>query len=133
MAISLDGARDFISTALKDDPTTFDGLDCHDQFDEIAQELAIDKTMVVEAYNQITSPPPTSDAEKLQLLAQTEGFNNAEELVESYVFSSTVPGICMNDDCTYTSEYELDQWSGWCEFCDTTTVCSGIELFFRVV
>ena len=68
MAISLDRARDFISSALKDDPTIFDGLDCHDQFDEIAQELEIDKTIVVEAYNQITLPP-TKDAEKLQLLA----------------------------------------------------------------
>jgi len=132
MAISLDRARDFISSALKDDPTIFDGLDCHDQFDEIAQELAIDKTIVVEAYNQITSPP-TKDAEKLQLLAGSEGFNNADEFMESYVVRSTVPGICMNDDCSYTSEYETDQTSGWCEFCDTTTVCSGIELYFRVV
>ncbi len=132
MAISLDRARDFISSALKDDPTIFDGLDCHDQFDEIAQELAIDKTIVVEAYNRITSPP-TKDAEKLQLLAESEGLNNADEFMESYVVRSTVPGICTNGDCSYTSSYEPDQTSGWCEFCDTTTVCSGIELYFRVV
>lgn len=132
MAISLDRARDFISSALKDDPTIFDGLDCHEQFDEIAQELAIDKAIVIEAYHQITSPC-TTDAEKLLRLAETEGFNNSQEFMESYAVSSTVPGICMNDDCTYTSEYEPDQTSGWCEFCDTATVCSGIELLFRVV
>lgn len=65
---------------------------------------------------------------KTETLAEIEGFDSFEELVEEFAFDSVVPGICMNPGCDYTTNVEPDQEHGWCEFCDTQTVTSCLCL-----
>lgn len=65
---------------------------------------------------------------KLQDLIEIEGFDTLDDFLVEYALDSTVPGICMNPDCDYTTHYEPDQDSGWCELCDTNTVKSGLLL-----
>lgn len=67
-------------------------------------------------------------AEKAQTLAEIEGFQSIEELLEAYVTDSVCPGICMNEGCDYTIEVEPDCSEGWCEECDTNTVKSAMIL-----
>lgn len=65
--------------------------------------------------------------EKLTVLAEEYG-RSVLELLEEYATDSVVPGICMNDGCTYTAEYEPDSIEGWCEACDTRSVASALVL-----
>ena len=51
-----------------------------------------------------------------------------EELLREATFDSVCPGICMNEGCDYSSEYEPDQRAGYCEACDTTTAKSALVL-----
>jgi hypothetical protein len=53
---------------------------------------------------------------------------SADELLESAAMDDVVPGICTNDGCDFTAEYEPDQDAGWCEECDTGTVASALIL-----
>jgi len=48
--------------------------------------------------------------------------------LESATIDSVVPGICTNEGCDFTAEYEPDQDAGWCEECDTGTVASALIL-----
>jgi hypothetical protein len=64
---------------------------------------------------------------KLEELADACGMS-VDELLESAAIDSVVPGICTNDGCDYTAEYEPDQDAGWCEECDTGTVASALVL-----
>lgn len=66
--------------------------------------------------------------EKCQTLAEIEGFNSIEDLLEAFIIDSVCPGICMNDDCDYTTEVEPDQDRGWCEECETNTVKSAMVI-----
>lgn len=68
----------------------------------------------------------TDDA-KLDQLARDWGMS-VDELLDAYVIDSLVPGICMNEDCDYSTEYESDQDEGWCECCNTQTVTSALLL-----
>ncbi len=54
------------------------------------------------------------------------GADEALELAEEFENSSSagIPGICTNDGCTFTAEYEPDCSSGYCEECKTQTVKS---------
>jgi hypothetical protein len=65
---------------------------------------------------------------KGQTLAECEGFPDLWALVEEVHMDSTVPGICMNHGCEYTTWYEPDQQHGWCEECQESTVCSALIL-----
>ena len=67
------------------------------------------------------------DSDKLVDLLDSEGMEE-EEFLSEYGFSSVVPGICTNPGCSYVTNVEPDQTKGWCEFCDTQTVCSGLVL-----
>ena len=49
---------------------------------------------------------------KLQTLAEIEGFDDKQELIEEYVIESVVPGICRNDNCDYTADVEPDSRDG---------------------
>ena len=62
--------------------------------------------------------------DKIQILCDENGYNSAEQLAEDYMNDGVVPGICMNDDCDFTAEYEPDQDKGWCEICETNSVFS---------
>jgi len=65
--------------------------------------------------------------EKLETLAQEHGVS-VGELVEEYVLEDVVPGICMNEGCVYTAQYEPDQDGGWCEHCEMRSVASALIL-----
>jgi hypothetical protein len=65
--------------------------------------------------------------EKLERLAEEYGIT-PDELVLEFGTDSIVPGICMNDGCDFTAEYEPDQREGWCEECDTRSVASALVL-----
>lgn len=65
---------------------------------------------------------------KMEMLAQSEGFDKSLDLIEDRLTDSVVPGICMNQGCGYTTEVEPDQDSGWCEICETRSVKSCMLL-----
>jgi hypothetical protein len=65
---------------------------------------------------------------KLEELAEIEGFESSEELLQQYIVDSVCPGICSNPGCSYTTEVEPDSNSGWCEECQTNTVKSAMVL-----
>lgn len=68
------------------------------------------------------------DNQKLQKLAQSEGFASGIELIAARGVDSVFPGICMNPDCDHTVDVEGDQEEGYCDECDTGTVKSGLVL-----
>ncbi len=65
---------------------------------------------------------------KLDDLIEYEGYENEQEFGEAYITDSVVPGICMNEDCDYTTDVEPDCIKGFCEICGTQTVQSGFIL-----
>lgn len=66
--------------------------------------------------------------DKLQKLAEVEGFDDPMEMLEANVVDSVVPAICMNDDCDYSEGMEPDQDRGWCPECNTNTLKSCLIL-----
>jgi len=66
--------------------------------------------------------------EKLNTLAEIEGFDDVLVMLEEIITDSVSPGICMNEDCDYTIEVEPDQDKGYCEVCGTQTVKSALIL-----
>jgi hypothetical protein len=62
----------------------------------------------------------------LQELAQSEGYEDINDLLEEAVYDSVSPGIC--PDCGYTTMVEPDQDEGWCEECNKGTVQSALML-----
>ena len=65
---------------------------------------------------------------KLSKLIESEGFENLEQMLQSTVFDSVSPGICVNPECNHTVEVEPDQDRGWCEVCETQSVHSALIL-----
>lgn len=66
--------------------------------------------------------------DKLELLAEIEGYPDSMTLLEENAIDSVVPGICVNDDCEYSCGVEPDQDEGWCEECDQGSVVSCLVL-----
>lgn len=66
--------------------------------------------------------------DKLELLAEIEGYPDSMTLLEENAIDSVVPGICVNDDCEYSEGVEPDQDAGWCEECQTGSVKSCLIL-----
>lgn len=64
---------------------------------------------------------------KLARLADDWGMT-VEELLEASAIDCVVPAICINPNCDYSTEYEPDQRSGWCEMCGTNSVQSALVL-----
>lgn len=64
---------------------------------------------------------------KLGELAYACGMS-VDELLESAAIDCVVPGICTNNGCDFTADYEPDQDAGWCDECDTGTVVSALVL-----
>lgn len=69
----------------------------------------------------------STQQEKLELLAEQWGMTE-NEFVRAYALESVVPGICMADDCDYSTDVEPDQMEGWCAECDAQSVKSGLVL-----
>ena len=65
---------------------------------------------------------------KLATLSDSEGFDDPMHMLESIGLSDSVPAICMNEDCDYSTELEPDATKGWCECCQTRTVTSALVL-----
>ena len=65
---------------------------------------------------------------KLAKLIEIEGYESIEELAEAVFSDSVCPAICINEDCTFTSEMEPDQDAGYCEECRTNTVVAALVL-----
>ena len=66
--------------------------------------------------------------DKLQTLAEIEGYEDWVQLIEAVGFDSVIPGICTNPGCEYCNRVEPDCDRGFCEECQTPTVKSAIEL-----
>lgn len=66
--------------------------------------------------------------DKLERLAEIEGYDDSFDLLEEVNTDSVVPGICTNPDCDYTTEVEPDSRTGWCEECKSNTVASALVL-----
>lgn len=67
-------------------------------------------------------------SQKLQQLAEIEGFDDPMELLQEAITDSVVPGICMEPGCDYTTGVEPDQGRGWCELCEKNSVKSCLVL-----
>lgn len=65
---------------------------------------------------------------KLRTLAEIEGYDAVEDMLEAAVCDAVSPAICVNDDCDYTVEMEPDQDRGWCEECRTNSVAAALVL-----
>ncbi len=59
--------------------------------------------------------------EALDVLAEEYG-EDPDDIAETYIEDSICPGVCMNDDCKQTYEYEPDSKDGWCNSCKTNSV-----------
>lgn len=63
---------------------------------------------------------------KLNTLAQNWGLDlDSDATYRDLIFDGVNPGICMNDNCDYSTEVEPDQDAGYCEVCGTNTVTSA--------
>jgi hypothetical protein len=67
---------------------------------------------------------------KLQELAVICGYGEegVVGMIENAVADSVVPGICSNEDCTYSTDVEPDCRKGHCEECGTATVRSCLDM-----
>lgn len=65
---------------------------------------------------------------KLRTLAEIEGYESVEDMLEATALDAVSPAICVADGCDYTAEMEPDQREGWCEMCDTNTVQAALVL-----
>jgi hypothetical protein len=65
---------------------------------------------------------------KLKTLAESEGYESVEEMLEASTWDSVVPAICTNKDCNATYSYEPDCDRGWCDECKTNSVKSCLVL-----
>lgn len=63
---------------------------------------------------------------KLKTLAESEGFDDIQGLLEAAACDSVSPGICIN--CDYTCEVEPHQDKGYCEACSGPSVQSALVL-----
>ena len=71
------------------------------------------------------------EQQKLATLAQIEGFESLDDLLQAAALDSVSPAICVNPDnpqCNYTCEMEPDQDRGWCEECSSNTMRSALIL-----
>ena len=71
---------------------------------------------------------PDARRRKLVKLAETEGYESTDELIEAAASDSVSPGICAEPHCDYTTEVEPDQDRGWCEVCGKGTIASALVL-----
>lgn len=66
--------------------------------------------------------------DKVQRLAELEGYSSVMDMLEDATMDSICPGICVKPGCEYTTEVEPDQSRGWCEECQANTVASALML-----
>ena len=64
----------------------------------------------------------------LKKLADGEGFESIQAMLEHATFDSVAPGICINPDCDHTAECEPDARNNYCEGCGQQTLRSCLSL-----
>jgi len=67
-------------------------------------------------------------AAKLETLAEINGFEDAQEMLEAFACDSICPAICTMPDCDATFDWEPDCEAGLCEECDCDSVDSAMIL-----
>ena len=67
-----------------------------------------------------------TNAQLLEKLAEVEGFDSWEEMLQANAVDSVVPAICK--ECEYTDGMEPDQDRGWCPECSKNTMVSCMVL-----
>ena len=65
---------------------------------------------------------------KLQQLMDIEGFTDSLTFMEHCMSDSVTPGICMTENCDYSTIVEPDCVEGWCEECEKGSVKSALIL-----
>ena len=65
---------------------------------------------------------------KLDQLADIEGFDDPMDMLEEATYDSVAAGICTTKGCDYTTTVEPDCDSGYCENCSTQTVASCLSI-----
>ena len=65
---------------------------------------------------------------KLRKLAESEGYETLNDLLEAAAYDCVAPAICTSPGCDYTTEMEPDQDRGYCEACGGQTVQSCLIL-----
>lgn len=68
------------------------------------------------------------ELDKLELLAELRGFEDAEHLLDEFVLEVICPGICINEECEYIIYVGSDTDNSLCEICQTETVVSAFVL-----
>ena len=63
----------------------------------------------------------------IEMIEEMEG-EDIMDIAERGTFDGVCTGVCMNEDCQFTMEYEPDQDQGWCYECRTNTVKSALIL-----
>lgn len=64
----------------------------------------------------------------LEIAAEECGFDTIDEMLESMILDSVVPGIC---PCGYITNVEPDGY-GWCEECENAS-CESIMLLAGII
>ena len=67
-------------------------------------------------------------SEKLIVLADIEGYDSVDALLNDNMCGESNHGICTNPGCEYTTSTEPDSTTGWCEECRTNTVSNALQL-----
>ena len=71
--------------------------------------------------------------DKLQALAEIEGYDDWLDLVSEHQLSGSVPGICTTEGCEHTAiSLEPDSRASLCEECDACTIVACLDLMFYV-
>lgn len=66
-----------------------------------------------------------SNHDKLEQLAEIEGYDSVENMLEEATFDSVTCGICTNEGCDATTScIEPDGHGMFCENCKTNTIDS---------
>ena len=76
----------------------------------------------------LTDQERRTKLDKLDKLAEIEGFDCVDDLLKAVAVDSVSAGICTQPNCEYTCEVEPDQDNGWCEACGAPTVQSAMIL-----
>jgi hypothetical protein len=79
----------------------------------------------------VTALSRTQRREKLQKLAEIEGYDDLLPFLEWCAFDSVCPAICCNPAhwaCNYSEHLEPDQERGWCDECQANTMKSALIL-----
>ena len=65
---------------------------------------------------------------KLNVLKDAYGYDDITDMLQDYMMSGAVPGICVSPVCDNIEEYEPDQDKGYCTECHNNTIASVLVM-----